>query len=832
MSRGGAFFLSFFSFFNYLRFSINTTDNMSLKPSANPLSGDPSPRNPRIHRQTGIPSISRPRTHTTSGIPESSQAKDGATGIGKATAFGSLKKTAYHLLNKTSDVSDSALPRPRISSMPSQKQIPLLDTQVAMDTSHTQRTSVASPPVIDFTNFEDNYREPRAGDFDGTMKSRTTRKVISGRNGAIESACKGSPIFVNDKVPVSGTPLPASSRKPDPRLILSSLESILGVETSIAKYLNAHELLAMHQLDQVDFDDRDRMRAKLIKHDILDIPGRKNFLTVLGEPIRKASIYSSTPMVLAGREHELPIIVVNTVEELYRTGIYQPNLFRTLPNRTRLLELIDIYDSEDQPAKGVIHFRHSSSYGHVPNAGFGSNTTLDLESTPDVCALLTTYLSSLSEPILTPIFFHPIWYWCGLDSEDTETMQRQDSFGPRLSHIPLARTYTSPTESTHILVAQLILQLLPSPNFSLLVYLLAFFSQAALVREENGVGVSDLSRMFGGRLFGGEASRDISEGSNITQRRKDGETMMNWFLRRWGPISDGLFEVVEDAKMGLFHRPLARRDSFGKDILPSWLPGVGGNLDPKRCSLSSDSHIANSVHDLSRSSSFILEKPCDDDVHPQIQSDDIPLQSTPTSRFKHQSSLPSLPDSRHRESGVWAPTTDAVPDETLDITQLPLREDHISILSNAALDERLLDISMPTLLDQTLSAAQVPSKDALRQGGPSGYQNRGTQTVPATPLDLIHALQLTAHLEAQLEERTDSLTEALADLTKSKFIASKLHRRVYELEAELDTRRASRPLETAPLSTDHASEARLETNMKDLSDARDIVREIQKLVKN
>ena len=41
---------------------------------------------------------------------------------------------------------------------------------------------------------------------------------------------------------------------------------------------------------------------------------------VLGEPIMKASIYSSIPMVLAGREHELPIIVVNTVEELYRTG--------------------------------------------------------------------------------------------------------------------------------------------------------------------------------------------------------------------------------------------------------------------------------------------------------------------------------------------------------------------------------------------------------------------------------------------------------------------------------------------------------------------------------
>ncbi len=340
------------------------------------------------------------------------------------------------------------------------------------------------------------------------------------------------------------------------------------------------------------------------------------------------------------------------------TGIYQPNLFRTLPNCTRLRELIDIYDSEDQPNKGVVRFRHSSSYAHVPSAGFGSNTTLNLESTPDICALLTTYLSSLPEPILPLMFFHPIWYWCGLDNEDAETMQRQDSFGPRLSHIPLAKTYTSPTESTHILVAQLILQLLPSPNFSLLIYLLAFFSQAALVRDENGVGVSDLSRMFGGRLFGGESFRDV--GSNDTHRRKDGETMMNWFLCRWGPISDGLFEVVEDAKMGLFRRPLARRDSFGKDILPTWLPGVGGNSGLKQGSPSlSGSNAIDFLHGLSRSSSLMVDQHYHDDGYtlPQIQLDDsISVQSTPVSPFEHQISLHPRPGYQSKKSGWRHPS--------------------------------------------------------------------------------------------------------------------------------------------------------------------------------
>lgn len=252
---------------------------MSLEPSANPLSDDHSLRNPRIHRQTGIPSISRPRTHTTGGIPEPCQTKDGATGIAKTSAFGSLKKTAYHLLSKTNDVSDSILPRPRFSSMPSQNHTPLLDTQVAMDISHTQKAGVVSPLIIDFTNFEDKYREPRVGNLEGIINSRITGNITSGRNGSIESASKGSPIFVNNKAPISGAPLPASSRKPDPRLILSSLESVLGAETSTGKYLNAHELLAMHQLDQVDFDDRDRMRAKLIKQGIHDVPGRKNFLS-------------------------------------------------------------------------------------------------------------------------------------------------------------------------------------------------------------------------------------------------------------------------------------------------------------------------------------------------------------------------------------------------------------------------------------------------------------------------------------------------------------------------------------------------------------------------
>jgi hypothetical protein len=133
-------------------------------------------------------------------------------------------------------------------------------------------------------------------------------------------------------------PHPAAQRKPDPRLVLSSLKDILGVdsEQQIDEYLNGHDLLAMHQLDQLDFEERDIVKNDLKRTSKLHVQGRKGalgsfsfvclclFLTVaaavLGESIRRASIYSSTTMVLGGREHELPIIVVNCVEELYRTG--------------------------------------------------------------------------------------------------------------------------------------------------------------------------------------------------------------------------------------------------------------------------------------------------------------------------------------------------------------------------------------------------------------------------------------------------------------------------------------------------------------------------------
>ncbi|EDR07799.1 uncharacterized protein LACBIDRAFT_297965 [Laccaria bicolor S238N-H82] len=120
-----------------------------------------------------------------------------------------------------------------------------------------------------------------------------------------------------------------------------------------------------------------------------------------------------------------------------------------------------IFDSQRQPASDTPRYRTPS--GELPNppVGFGADTSLHLESTPDICALLSTYLASLPEPILLPTLFHALWDWCGV-AEETN-----DPEGPHRFSNCLIATHTHEKESTRIKTAQLLLHHLPSPNFSL-----------------------------------------------------------------------------------------------------------------------------------------------------------------------------------------------------------------------------------------------------------------------------------------------------------------------------------------------------------------------------
>ena len=177
---------------------------------------------------------------------------------------------------------------------------------------------------------------------------------------------------------------------------------------------------------------------------------------VLGEPIRKASVYSPTTMVLGGREHELLIVIVNCIEELYHTGervfsmkpLALTRNLRHLPTQPvsnsskplSLLELINIFDSEGQPPGSIVRSRRPSGQKSAPVSGFRSQTSCHLESTPDICALLTAHLSSLPEPILSTFLLLPIWDWCVLEEDEADAIQHPGAdFSLSHSH---ARTRT------------------------------------------------------------------------------------------------------------------------------------------------------------------------------------------------------------------------------------------------------------------------------------------------------------------------------------------------------------------------------------------------------
>ena len=162
---------------------------------------------------------------------------------------------------------------------------------------------------------------------------------------------------------------------------------------------------------------------------------------------------------------------------------------------------------------------------------------------PDICALLSTFISSLPTPLLDPPIYSALWHWSVKPSVKREDARRdkqeEEDEDRRTSGEPPQRTawmtstdlYMDDTdialETDQLSIAQILLRFLPSANLSLLVYLCAFFTQLPLC-PENGLQLEDVARIFGHRLLGGSAKV-------VSQR------MMMWLLTRWHRISDTLF---------------------------------------------------------------------------------------------------------------------------------------------------------------------------------------------------------------------------------------------------------------------------------------------------
>lgn len=128
---------------------------------------------------------------------------------------------------------------------------------------------------------------------------------------------------------------PWSATKPDPRLILSSLSRTFNLH--LEDYLDVGVLTSLHTRDRLDSEARVKERNSwrtgkpMFRGDEWSGLGMFYFSSpdlssrvlpvVFSEPLHKASIYASSSVVLGGREHDLPIVVVGCVEELYRTGV-------------------------------------------------------------------------------------------------------------------------------------------------------------------------------------------------------------------------------------------------------------------------------------------------------------------------------------------------------------------------------------------------------------------------------------------------------------------------------------------------------------------------------
>ena len=419
------------------------------------------------------------------------------------------------------------------------------------------------------------------------------------------------------------------------KLVFEALGRVahVGGREAVDRALDLHEWMMIHQLDSMDQEERDAVRAQEAEEDSeiatglegqassarstsSTSPSRKDYArrTVFGVALRYISIYASTSVLLTsstsasaatpsspstphrpveGHTLSLPILLVSTVEELYRTGLYTASLFRLLPSPLRLRELVQVFDSHTLP-KSVIVTPRPRARERGLSTRFGGSVSLHLEGVGEVGSVVSTWLGALpggvvgvgaylnSEPNGKNAragggrggnresddggWWRAVWDWCRIEEDDLSphrpvlhTHEKLTSSSIYSSvqpvpydgtHVPLSPRPASVSEIDKIRAAQLLLHLLPQPAFDTVVYLLAFFSQVVLVEGTNGVGVTDVGGMFGRGVFGdGPRAGDGSQmsgrasGSGEDGRHEGGARMMCWFLRRWDRISNGLFDV-------------------------------------------------------------------------------------------------------------------------------------------------------------------------------------------------------------------------------------------------------------------------------------------------
>ncbi|KAF9808295.1 hypothetical protein IEO21_07883 [Rhodonia placenta] len=298
---------------------------------------------------------------------------------------------------------------------------------------------------------------------------------------------------------------------------------------------------------------------------------------VFGAPLLDALDRSSMPIVIGGQQHEIPTVVHACIEELYRTGIYQNDLFRALPDRARLVELVRTFD--DMPL----------------GSAASPTSVLRHASMADVCALLSSFVNSLPNALLDRTIHNALWTWCvrpavarddaKREQEMKAEMERYAKAPPKMwrkrsQSEPKTPPSASATPQSHktpdelrremiekerpqVAIARLVLQLIPVENLSLLAYLCAFFTQIPLC-PDNGLTFEDIARIFGNRLLGGPS-------------KNAARVLMVWLLNRWSRISAGLFDIED----GVSTKAQKNRET-SKPMYSARRPPTPAELDPPK----------------------------------------------------------------------------------------------------------------------------------------------------------------------------------------------------------------------------------------------------------
>ncbi|VDB91495.1 unnamed protein product [Peniophora sp. CBMAI 1063] len=243
-------------------------------------------------------------------------------------------------------------------------------------------------------------------------------------------------------------------------------------------------------------------------------------------PIYESAFWASTTVVMNGARHDVPTVMYACIEELYRTGIYQPNLFRETPHLQRHADLFKIFDTA--PA-------------------FGHGVSLRRETTAVIAAVLSTFLRNLRQPILCDPLREALWNFCvqptvererlrmAAEQDEVEDARRDAALSERRQSAAYIRETAARKrvldeenkmlDLEQVPTAQCLMRLMPTSRLSALYYLCAFFSQTPLC-PDNGLDLEDIGALFADRIIGGPIP--------------NARAMLVWLLRYWTEISDGL----------------------------------------------------------------------------------------------------------------------------------------------------------------------------------------------------------------------------------------------------------------------------------------------------